>query len=311
MLPLLILPALAAEPMVLVGTLQGDPVRLEIVLKGKKVTGTWQRGAAAAPAPLSGKAKGEDWSLQLGDTALVGNFYGGKLSGSVEMPDGNALPVTFGDGTDQAVVGARDEVWKRANADKGAGPDIQISLPVVWVADPALQQKLDLALAPEVLLDQPRAEVEADGWVDKVHFDKTYGKKGLLSLTVTIEGSGAYPDAIEKHVVIDLKTGATLGAEQWGDSAAFVQRADRVIQSRVRKVRDDPEMADLVTGAAFTAENMATYHLTDKGVVFTYDFGFPHAVLAAEPDGEVLLPWSNAHEALVADSPLRRAIKER
>lgn len=309
MLPLLILSALADEPTVLVGSYQGDPIRVVATVKGKKLTGTWQRGIDGAPAPLTGKARGEDWTLNLGDIVLVGNYYGGKLSGSVEGKDGNATPVTLGNGTDTPAVGGRDEVWTRARTDKGTGTDIRVSLPVVWVTDPALQQKIDLALAPEALLDQTRAEIEADGWVDHVSWDRTYGRKGLLSLVVTVEGSGAYPDTLKKYVVLDLKTGAVLGAEQFADTTALIQRADRMIQGRVRRAKGDAELADLVAGASFTADNLSGYSLSDRGVVFHYDFGFPHALLAAEPDGDVSVSWDDVADALAPDVALRRALK--
>ena len=41
----------------------------------------------------------------------------------------------------------------------------------------------------------------------------------------------------------------------------------------------------------FTVKNLSSFKLDERGVTFLYDFEFPHAYLAAEPEEEYFLSY--------------------
>lgn len=303
--------AAPATPVRLVGVAGGALVRLEVDPSGGALRGAFTVADGAAQ-PVSGQIQGDLWSLPVEDARLEGRWDGAHLVGNL-----GAEAVVLGDGLDPVALVARTETWRRAEGSSKPDPEIPVSLPQVWVADPARSAAIAALLTPEALLGQTRAQIEADGWVDSVSFEATWQKAGLLSLSVIQEGSAAYPDGVVEDRVIDLAAGARLGAEVWdpAQQPALVARLDQALGANIRAAQaeaasygEDAPDPSLYEGHAVKSEVLAGYGLRPEGVVFHYNFGFPHVIQAAEPDGDLLLPWREVGTYAKADSAVRRGI---
>ena len=79
-----------------------------------------------------------------------------------------------------------------------------INYPKVKAATPALSRKIETAIRYDINL---RDEINDSQWLYEADYDVGYNKHGILSITLTIDGSGAYPSGSTNHVVVNLKTG--------------------------------------------------------------------------------------------------------
>ena len=56
-------------------------------------------------------------------------------------------------------------------------------------------------------------------------------------------------------------------------------------------------------------EDLDQFSLSDKGVTFIYDYGFPHAIEALQPDGRFFLSWAKLRPFIKRDGLLARFIR--
>ena len=136
-------------------------------------------------------------------------------------------------------------------------------------------------------------ELHGSNWLYEADYEVGYNKNGLLSITLSMDGSGAYPDGTSKAVVVDLKTGNRVRA---GDVftnlvglAAMVRKAQRIeVAKSMKETKTDPDNKDvdpylLFKGASFTVKDLNEFEVSDNGVTFIYDYGFAHVMQALNP----------------------------
>lgn len=174
--------------------------------------------------------------------------------------------------------------------------------PQVKAATPALSKKIETAISYEKNNNfNLKDEMDESQWLEEANYVVQYNKKGLLDIILTMEGSAAYPSSINKEVVIDTKTGNRLTAAgiftNLGGLAAKAKAAQKfeIKKAIVQIKKDSPEEenpANLFTDANFTTENLDEFSVSDKGVTFLYDYGFPHVIQALQPDGRYFFSWA-------------------
>jgi hypothetical protein len=258
------------------------------------------------PAPGAGRLFHLPARTPAGPGVLDGTWSGGRFVGTWRAGE-TTVTARFGDGIADPVFAARQEVWTRAF--KGKSTDqIPVSLPTLWVADEWVQSRLDAALAPERIVETSRSQAEADGWIDAIDCRLARAHGGIAVVEVWVEGSGAYPDGFTRSVVLDLRTGDRLGVEQFAAEKrpALVGKLETMLQERISTV-SEAEARALASAAHATPDTLTRWTLADAGVVFTVDFGFPHAIAAMAPDGRLTIPWAAIAEFTAPDAPLLRA----
>ena len=118
---------------------------------------------------------------------------------------------------------------------------------------------------------------------------------GILDLTIRLEHLGAYPSTHFIYFTFDAATGerltmADLAGEENLDRLAGI--LDGLLQKNIRKAQamaGEPAMWEDLYRRSFTREDLETFSVTPEGIVFHYRFGFPHAALALEPEGDIFL----------------------
>lgn len=242
---------------------------------------------------------------------IEGTFADGVLSGTW-TPAGSEppAPLTLDARPGAAVVYGMTEVWTRPGTTKPT-TSFEVTLPRVRVVDPVAQGRIDAALTPEALLGDPQAQIEADGWVDAARFETTLNRDAVLSLLVTVEGSGAYPDSYNRAVVLDLLTGGQIGADTLSDAGrtALVARVSEEVAQR--KAAADPEVQEMLAPVAFTDRDLVGFEATEQGLGFFVPWGLPHAIAAASPDPVVTVAWAEVAPNLAPGSPLARVAAAR
>lgn len=125
-------------------------------------------------------------------------------------------------------------------------------------------------------------------------FTVNYNTGGILDITVRIEYLGAYPSTGYRHFCFDVSTGGPVRFPELlrpGGAETLACVLDSMLQANIAAAAADSLLdPGIYEGHRFGTENLESFSITGDGVMFHYLFGFPHAVKAAEPDGELFIP---------------------
>lgn len=188
-----------------------------------------------------------------------------------------------------------------------------VTYPIISGAIPAAtRKKLENTISYWRVFETTLAEnLSGNDWLSEMSYKVNYNKYGILDISLTQEGVGAYPDTQTSNLVIDLKTGAQVKFEdvfRTENRAEFAAMVDQRLNAEKRgiiKEIDDGKFSDgandkeannllkeQLEGLKFTAENFNEFIISGQGVTILYDAGFPHVIQAAEPDGRYFFTWA-------------------
>jgi hypothetical protein len=171
--------------------------------------------------------------------------------------------------------------------------------------DAAVLQKVQNAISLKQVLGKSLAEMQQEypinHWLTEVIYTVNYNRNGILDLTYQVSGAGAYSDTYEKYVSVNLKTGQKLRAKDLFKPSAMgtiAQSVDKLMQREIQKKREEagwraPEFrTEFFENHQFQSKHLDTFSISEKGITFHYDFGFPHVAKAVEPSGTYLLSYA-------------------
>lgn len=211
-------------------------------------------------------------------------------------------------------------IYKRPNPIADFKKTFTVTYPKVRAATPALSRKIEKSISFEKVsnlnIEEEKTEIQ---WLEEAGYEVGYNKNGILSITLSVSGTGAYPSVFEKTVVIDLKTGnraaptdvfTNLG--RLAAKAKAKQKAE--VDKSLKEIKSDPENKDFESfdyfdNTNFTVENLEEFAVTEKGVTFIYDYGFPHVILALQPEGRYFFPWNELKPFIRRGSLLAKFIR--
>ena len=177
-----------------------------------------------------------------------------------------------------------------------------VNFPKISGLSAALNKKTENSLSYERVFDfKLQEEINEFSWLDEADYEVIYNKNDLLSVALSINGSGAYPSGSTKHIVVNLKNGNPVKAKDVFIKIPELARlADKSLQARIKKeiaemkkdsAEDAQTMSEELNGKTFTAENLEFFSVSDQGVTFYYDYGLPHVIQALEPDNAFLFTF--------------------
>jgi hypothetical protein len=138
----------------------------------------------------------------------------------------------------------------------------------------------------------------------KINFNENH----VLSLSLFIETMGAYPGGQTKNLNFNLLNGELIQISDLLKKDSLTSLANTLnpmLEDRLdeaKKAADDEEgdsgdggddlMEEWSDGASFTKDNLNDFIIDKDGLTFYYDFAFPHAAEALEPDNSFKLTYS-------------------
>lgn len=199
---------------------------------------------------------------------------------------------------------AQTKTFKHA----GSGREAKLRYPIVTgVNDPTLQAKLQNAIDLKTVFGRSIEEMETDFqenyWLRQLDYTVNYNDRGMLSLTYSGDGVGAYPSGFARYQSVNLKTGEILRPHHLFKTASLgviARLVDRelqaAIQTKLVQLDQDKDAQD-IDRAIFRSHQFRIRHLNDftltpEGIQFHYRFDFPRVLLAAEPNSDFLIPYS-------------------
>lgn len=223
--------------------------------------------------------------------------------------DGQAITVT-----------SKTQVYTRKKPIMAEKKTFRVRRPIVQAATPAISRKINAAIDPvNVLGIDIREELNDVQWLYEADFQEVYNDKGILTLSIWMEGSGAYPSGVTKYVVIDAAKGERVKPSDIfhdipGLIAAAKKKQAARIEEAVKQIRTDPDWSNeddarrLFEDTDFTEEDLSNFAIDMAGVAFDYDYGFPHVIKALEPDGELRFSWDEIKPFIKPGSLLAKPV---
>lgn len=224
---------------------------------------------------------------------------------------------------DRVVIQARKTVLLRSSKVARDLPERKhaiVRYPIVrGLSDPALLRRIQNTLAIKNVFDSSLEEYRQDGWLSEFDYQVNYNKNYLLDITFTQSGMGAYPDTSTKHFLINLKSGRVIKAadafnpDSLATLAALANHKLRAeTQTISKEVETDKDsdadqkisLKEQLDQLEFTVEDLDEFSVSDKGVTFLYDAGFPHVIQALQPDGSYFFSYAQLRPYIKRNGPL-------
>lgn len=138
-------------------------------------------------------------------------------------------------------------------------------------------------------------------WLDSMDYEVSYNKNGILDIHLMREGTAAYPDGHSRHVVVNTRTGRRVSIPDAftsiGDLLVKIDEAQkREIADHIEELKSDDEQAaesfrEMMEEGLYGGEKLDEFSVSETGITFIYDYGFPHAIQAMEPEGRYFFNW--------------------
>ena len=151
--------------------------------------------------------------------------------------------------------------------------------------------------------------------VDSADYDVGYNKNSVLSIKLFMEVSGAYPSTMVKNLVVDLKTGKRVAlADVFTSIGQLIVKIDKAKKDNEAKAiaevkKDNAEDArtlqNMLKSKGYQVSKLDEFSVSDDGVTFHYDYGFPHVIRALEPDSDYFFTWAELKPFIKPDGLLK------
>jgi hypothetical protein len=193
-------------------------------------------------------------------------------------------------------------IYKRTKPLSEDKAKIIIDYPRVKAASPRVSRRIEHAISfAEVFNLSLRREMSGEQWLESAGFFVNYNKNDILSITLSMNGTGQFYSTMERSVVVDLNTGKQATAGSVFDNLDGVR--DLVYKKQQAEIEqamiDIPKIegySDFDSGRWFgdsniTLLNLQEFSVSEEGVTFKYDYGFPRIMKDIQPEGNFLITW--------------------
>lgn len=164
--------------------------------------------------------------------------------------------------------------------------------------------------------------LQDDDWLSNCDYAVKYNAKNVLSISLTCDGAAAYVSAMTKYLTFDLTTGDAVQVEDLfkpGTHADVAKAFIKVMKANESKM--DAEAKEYLDGEResypdskiapdkMKLSNLDGFSLTDKGIIFIYEYNFANIAKAYEPDGEFFVTFAELKPFIKPDGLLGAFIR--
>jgi hypothetical protein len=218
------------------------------------------------------------------------------------------------------VITPKNTVYRRPKPIEEFKKTFTVRRPIARASTPALSQKITATISPESVLElNVKEELGEYQWLEQADYKVLYNGNNLLSISLWMEGTAAYPDSVTKYAVVDLSSGKRVFAadvfQNMNGLAAMIKKTQTAeVKTSIAKMKKDPEIkdvdpSDLFAENKFTSDDVQEFSVDGRGVTFYYDYGFPHALEALQPSGKYRFSWTQLKPFIRRDGLLARFVR--
>jgi hypothetical protein len=177
-----------------------------------------------------------------------------------------------------------------------------INYPKVKASTTALSKRIEASIDYGAVLGlNLKEELSEAQWLEEADYEVLYNKRGVLCITLSMNGSAAYPSGLSKNVVVDIANGTRVKAADiftniTGLTTLVRKSQKKEIANSISEIKKDPSNQEphpetLFKDSKFKAADLEWFSVDDSGVKFHYDYGFPHVIQALQPEGTFFFTW--------------------
>lgn len=180
-----------------------------------------------------------------------------------------------------------------------------VAYPKIRAATPALSRKIEAAISYERNFEMSiKEELGEIQWLETAEYDVGYNAHGILSMSLTISGTGAYPSSSTKYVVVDIRKGTKAKpADAFTDLDGLLDMVnkakDKEVAKAIAEIKADPENKDADIESMFKDSeqynkvSLDEFEVDENGIIFHHDYGFAHVAQALQPPGEFFFTFED------------------
>ena len=168
--------------------------------------------------------------------------------------------------------------------------------------------QINSALDYETLLGEPIAETaeyyrEYERGIVSSGFEVNYMDEDYFDISIYWEFVGAYPSGNEISMLFSLEDGSRVSPNDLflvDNLDELVYLCEKKLQENIlQKISEDPPLYEDFYDHHFTADDLGSVGIRENGIHFEFMFYYPHAILAAEPSGDIFFTWDEIREFLL------------
>lgn len=229
---------------------------------------------------------------------------------------------------DRAIIQRRKILLVRSAALAKQFPDRRTAIvmyPVISGLDPIALRRVRSLLSFKNIFDYSLQEYRTDAWLTEFTFDVNHNADYLLDITFMQSGMAAYPDEQSKHFLINIRNGNKIIAKDAFQIATLETLAalvDKRLQDEIDTLKKDnagssdidPVQKESINDAysvlKFEIKDLDDFSVSQKGITFLYDAGFPHVIKALEPHGRYVFTFAELKPYIKTDGPLGQFVRK-
>ncbi|HKP69829.1 MAG TPA: hypothetical protein VJV05_11145 [Pyrinomonadaceae bacterium] len=192
-----------------------------------------------------------------------------------------------------------------------------IRSPIAKASTSDLSQKITAAISPVKVLEiNLKEEMGEFQWLEEADYKVLFNQQGVLCVELWMTGTAAYPDSVNKTVVVDIAKGMRVSVsdvltdlDKLAPLVKKKQHAEVLAATKAMKKDPDADPKALFSETNFTTEDFSEFAVDAKGVTFIYDYGFPHVLEALQPSGKYHFTWAELKPFVRSDGLLARFVR--
>ncbi len=152
-------------------------------------------------------------------------------------------------------------------------------------------------------------------WLTSMNYNVNYNKNGILDIQLIMEGIGAYPSTGFKNLVVDTKTGKKVKISDVFDeveslySKIELARQKEIAQAKSEAEKEGYDIDYELDQATDSEQKFEEFSISDKGITFLYDYGFPHVSRALQPPGRYFYTFAELKPFIKRDGLLGQFVR--
>ncbi len=152
-------------------------------------------------------------------------------------------------------------------------------------------------------------------WLESLEYSVNYNNNSIFDIELIMEGSGAYPSTSVKTLVIDLNTGKRVAvADLFTDIGQLLVKIDAAQRAEITKAKAEAkkqgeDIKSYLSNSNNKINKLEEFSIDENGVIFIFDYGFPHAAKALEPDGRYFFTWAELKPLIKRDGLLGQFVR--
>ena len=199
-----------------------------------------------------------------------------------------------------------------------------VTYPIVSGLPPVILHRVRSTLSFKNIFDYSLDEYRNDAWLTEFDYVVNYNANSLLDITFSQSGVAAYPDEQSRHFLINLADGSVIKSSDAfaaGTLAQLASLVDLKLQSELAQIEkrnasatdieqaDKESISEAYENLKFEVQNLDDFSVSNRGITFLYDAGFPHVIKAFEPQGRYFFSYQQLKPFLKSNGPLVRFIR--